>query len=380
MYAKRWMTVVTAAALWVFSGLCAERALAGSTTPIESANKAIAAAKAAVAAAEKADRTADKAEAAADVAKAAAEAAAKKAEAVANDPKATEKQKEKAKADAEKAQKKADEAKAEADDARQKANAAKEAAQKAIEAAEKAVKDVPGGSSRDNRQEEVDKLKERVKHLAFLHSFAGGEALASLSASGKVAVTIAGTGETIGHVADLTVTNKTTKSVDGYIAPMFLASGADYQPYIVPYAGTISLGPGQTRTVPLNGVCADGHKPPVPKGNSTALSVAPETPQTQALIKGVQDIIMATERLQLTGAIKTPFSSNPAKERDTIIQWTTWTFTSAKSDRPVTKADLAKKVQEQAGATTPEQKAALDKGIDQIWGGVQLTGAKAKVL
>ncbi|MBM4040173.1 MAG: hypothetical protein FJ290_16835 [Planctomycetes bacterium] len=291
------------------------------------------------------------------------------AAAKANDSEAARAAREKAEAD-----KKAAEA------ARGKAVTDRAAAQTAISAAEKAVQKVPAGSSRDKREDKVKGLDARLKKVVF--GLGGkGATLASLAASGKVAVSLDGTGQTIGHVANLTVKNNTTKTVNGYIAPMFLASGsADYQPYIVPYAGTVSLGPGETKTVPLTGVCADAHKPPVPQGKPGELSIAPETPQTRAMIKGVQDIIMTTERLQLTGAYTTPFSANPGKERETIVQWTTWAFTSAKTDRPVTKADLAKKVHEQAGATTPEQKAALDKGVDQIWGGVQLTGVKAKVL
>jgi hypothetical protein len=55
-------------------------------------------------------------------------------------------------------------------------------------------------------------------------------------------------------------------------------------------------------------------------------------------------------------------------------------FVSTREGKPVTKADLAKKVHEQTGEVSPEKKAKLDEGIDDIWDAVQLTGVKAKPL
>ena len=324
--------------------------------------------KAAEDAARKAYRdAADKAAAAqkaADAAAKAAEAAAAKAK----DPTVTEPLNEKAEAD-----KKA------AEEERKKADAAKAEAQKKIEEAEKVIDSMDGSQNR--RKKELEGLKGSVNTIAFGPA-PTGDMLASLAASGKIAVTLAGTGETIGNVVNLTLKNLTAKSLSVGIPATVLSSvSGQFQPYINPYNITVALGPGETKTVALDGVCADGHKPPVGNGVAGELAMAdPKSADTLKLVKGVQNIMTAAERLQLSGAITTPFSGNPSKERETIIQWTTWAFTSAKSDRPITKADLAKKVHEQAGATTAEQNTQLDRGVDQIWAAVQLTGKAAKVL
>jgi len=322
---------------------------------------------------EAAKRAAEEAQRNADKAKAAADAAAAKA----NDEKANAALKEKA-----------DAAKAAADAEAEKAKAAKKKAQDAITAAEKAVDDIPDTygddthGSKGKRKRDLDGVKNKLNTIAFGPT-PTGDTVATLTASGKLSATFGGTGQTIGNVVNLTLKNLTTRTLSvGIPATVLSSASGSFQPYLIPYSVTVSLAPGETKTVPLDGVCLDARKPPVDNGKTGELVLAdPKAPDTVALVSGVQNIMTTAERLQGSGAFTTPFSADPAKEIATIIQWTTWVFTSTRANNPVTRADLANRVNAQVGTTaTPEQRAQIDRGVDQIWGAVQLTGAKAKVL
>jgi hypothetical protein len=116
----------------------------------------------------------------------------------------------------------------------------------------------------DNTNPDKDKLKKRLKQLALGPQPAGGAALATLTASGKVKTDIAGTGETIGHVADLKIQNLTDQPLTCAIPPMILESvSGKNQHYACPRGQTVALNPQETKTVPMNGVCLNRNKPPV---------------------------------------------------------------------------------------------------------------------
>jgi len=83
-----------------------------------------------------------------------------------------------------------------------------------------------------------------------------GDSLGSLTASGQVKVETSGTGETIGHVADLKIQNLTDQLLTCVIPPMILESvSGKNQHYACPRGQSVTLNPQQTKTVPMNGVC-----------------------------------------------------------------------------------------------------------------------------
>lgn len=328
---------------------------------------------------------------------------------------------------------------------------AKRDAAKALHEFERAVKEMDESSKKQKFIETLNAMKEEFKELAFLPPAPGATELATLVAEGKLAVTLTGTGETIGHIADLTLRNisgqplqtiammsRVLDSVSGQAQPYCIAGGlpggaGDAPGYIAPMFSTlqpgaiqpldtkvpvldpifknlfkdrnkteplmiiitpkilttaamkINLGPGAEAVASVNGVCLDGHKPPVAKGNTTDMAFA-KPADADALaslagtVQGVDNIIATTRQLQALKKFTTPFSGQPDKERCTVVQWTTWAFTSATTSKPITQNDLAAKVHEQTGAKTDEQKAQLQPGVNQIWNAVQLTGAGAKVL
>ena len=175
---------------------------------------------------------------------------------------------------------------------------------------------------------------------------------------GKVA-SITGTGETIGHIADITLMNSSDQKVTLTIPPTVLSSvGGQYQPYLVPKATHVTLAPNSTKLVPLDGVCLDGRKPPVGSGVSGELVLlnpaAPNFPRKySAQLAGGQRIIAATSALQNAGRITTPFSGNPEKERETIIQQTIWIYTASMNRKPYTKEEFANKLYSLGGFQPP---------------------------
>ena len=85
--------------------------------------------------------------------------------------------------------------------------------------------------------------------------------------SSNTKVTATGTGQTTGHIANLSVTNNGAITLTSLSQTVYIPSSGQYQPYI----GTIpptTLPPGQTTIIPVDGYCTDVHTPPVPNGES----------------------------------------------------------------------------------------------------------------
>ena len=194
------------------------------------------------------------------------------------------------------------------------------------------------------------RLGELFKRLPFAEY---GKPFIELLKKGLIGAKLDGTGETIGHVANLTLTNPGTERVRVVISPTLLIPGsAERQTYALTGTHLASVGAGETVTIPLDGVCLDAHKPPVTPGDTVGLTIADPATLPQAsrdLLAGAQKIATAARTLQAAGKFQTPFSGNPAKELQTIVQWATWTSVANKTDNPLTKADFAAKVYEQAG-------------------------------
>lgn len=227
-----------------------------------------------------------------------------------------------------------------------------------------------------------------------------GDSLGSLTASGKVKVETSGTGETIGHVADLKIQNVTDQPMTISIAPMILeSSSGKNQDYACPKGQTVALAPNQTKTVPINGVCLNRDKPPVGKGVGGDLVMneanpsAPQNPNSHLPATDANKLLQictakydAAEKLQKEGALKNLPYQNAQKQKDIVVQWSTWTdpvISQMTGSPPATKGDLEKVVYKQVekqGPMTTAKKKKLEEGIDAIFAAVELTTAKAKEL
>lgn len=227
-----------------------------------------------------------------------------------------------------------------------------------------------------------------------------GETCAVLVATGNITVETSGTGETIGHVADLKIRNLTDRPLTCRIPPMILESGSGKnQHYACPSGQTVALNPHQAKTVPMNGVCLNRNKPPVGKGVSGDLVMneanpgGPQYPNshmpaTEAghLLRTCAGKYAAADQLQKSGALKSLPYRDPQKQKDIVVQWSTWmdpAICQMTGSPPATKEDLRKVVYKQVeeqGPMTPQKKKKVDQGIDTIFEKIELTSAKAKEL
>jgi hypothetical protein len=226
------------------------------------------------------------------------------------------------------------------------------------------------------------------------------DSLGSLSASGKVKVETSGTGETIGHIADLKIQNLTDRPLTCAIPPMILESGSGKnQHYACPTGQTVALNPHQTQTVPMNGVCLNRNKPPVAKGvigdlvMNEANPSGPQNPNSHLpaadadkLLRSCAAKFTAADQLQKSGALKNLPYHDPQKQKDIVVQWSTWSdpqICQIVGTTPATKEDLKKVVYkqiEEQGPMSPAIRKKVDQGIDTIFEKVELTTAKAKDL
>jgi hypothetical protein len=215
------------------------------------------------------------------------------------------------------------------------------------------------------------------------------------------------TGRTTGTIAEVEVRNDGTEPIVFPEGAVLIHSSDEHQGYIVPGGRGTTVQPGETVTVPLDGYCTDVRKPPVPSGESlpdptewtvptdpTSPFPAPGDPDFYdedvevRIIGGVEAITRTTEELQESGELKTPFSSNPERERETVIQQTTWRYTSELEGRPYTREEFDDRLEEQYEERTgtpieeapEEDRVRLEEGADDFWDAFELVGENAKVL
>jgi hypothetical protein len=228
----------------------------------------------------------------------------------------------------------------------------------------------------------------------------GGTSLSSLASTGKVKIDSVGTGETIGHVVDLKIKNLTDQPIKCAVGPMVLESiSRKNQDYVCPTPQTVTIEPHRTATVPMNGVCINRNKPPVGKGAPGDLLVntgdptGPQNPNSHLPVNQAGDLLRictakynAADQLQKSGALKNLPYQDPQKQKDIVVQWSTWMdprISQITGAPPATKDDLKKVVYKQLESKkpmTPETKKKVDQGIDTIFEKVELTTAKAKDL
>ncbi len=264
----------------------------------------------------------------------------------------------------------------------------------------------------------------------------------NLTGQAQTAATVVatGTGRTTGHIVTLTVTNPGQQPLEYEVGPAFIPSNGKEQPYVVPAVIRQTIPPRSTARVPVLGYCADIHRPPVPDGirmpppaTWTAAGELPElgtiqtspdgayrprpTPARPAalvatypgtdsplpfaldmdahpeqaaplLVAAARAAETAYDQLAGEGRISTPFSSNPQREREAVIQQTVWIFAADLQGEPYTREDFAKRMQTQLEANTgkpltaapPPVKEQFDQGVDDFWNSFSLVGVEAKVL
>jgi hypothetical protein len=271
---------------------------------------------------------------------------------------------------------------------------------------------------------------------------------------------VAGTGQTTGHIANITLANTGETALTILPQTVYIPSTGQYQPYVAVIPGT-TLPPGQNTVIPLDGFCADVHTSPVPPGETMppldtwvpvgdptasipdgSLHIIPTTPVERftpediptlvtlpefkpvkpdpeaeititwpgtdipvggvfdpgkdpksfgpvliAVVEQIEHAIDNEQRVDFL-AFNTPFSSDPPKERDAIIQHLIWIYTAALTGDKYEKENFADKVYTQfhdhtgtkVNALPKDQKEEMDEGIDDFWNTFTAVGTEAKVL
>ena len=227
-----------------------------------------------------------------------------------------------------------------------------------------------------------------------------GNSLATLIHDGKVRIDSSGTGDTIGHIADLKLTNLTDQPINCVIPPMVMESKSrKNQDYVCPKTQTVKIDPHGTVTVPIDGICGNRNKPPVGKDVPGDLVVntgdptIPQSPDSHIPANQARDLLRictakyeAADKLQKDGALKDLPYKDKDEQKKIVEQWSTWTdpeISKITGNPPATKDDLKKVVYKQLetkGPMSSGTKKKVDQGIDTIFEKVELTTAKAKDL
>jgi len=254
-----------------------------------------------------------------------------------------------------------------------------------------------------------------------------------------------GTGRTTGHIVTLLAVNNSDQPQQLEVGNFLIPSNGRDQSYVVPALQNIEVPPGATISVDLIGYCADITRPPVgpnepmPAPNTwlipvntinpdgppgfivlpdavsiverkpgqtyidnvpvgyisttpdQAIIVDPDKNPEQAatfLLDAINRISFIYDELQPEGIIKTPFSSNQARERESVIQQTFWMYGAALSGDTYEKEQFAEQLAEQYENSTgnpiasapPAEKAKFDAGVDDFWNSFTVVGVEAKIL
>ena len=208
----------------------------------------------------------------------------------------------------------------------------------------------------------------------------------------KINIDTVGTGETIGHVADLIIENLTDQPIQVTVPPTVLESkSGKNQHYACPKKGdTVEVPPHEKKKVPMDGVCLARNKPPVGDGVTGDLAI-PDCDPNSTIPHDKADRMMniahyideAADRLEEEGLLDGIPYHDPKKRKEIVEQWSTWMnpeISDTTGAPPATKDDLKKVVYKQAGPMTPDKQKKIDDGIDKIFDKIELTTEKAKDL
>jgi hypothetical protein len=281
--------------------------------------------------------------------------------------------------------------------------------------------------------------------------------LLSESKAQSLKVTATGTGQTTGHIANLSITNTTGSTIKINPQTCYIPSAGTYQPYVATIPAT-SVPPG-TSSIQVEGYCANVDAKPVPADNPmppvsewipviqpginipqggnnilttpavpafkaeditgliqspgyTPLSTNASQPITTTwpntnitfegtitpasypkpfapvLIEALNSISTAFDKLKQAGDINTPFSDDPGKEREAVIQQSFWIYTARITGEQYQKEDFSEKVFKQFEDDTDtkvknlpkEELVKLENGIEVFWNAFTNLRIEAKLL
>ncbi len=216
----------------------------------------------------------------------------------------------------------------------------------------------------------------------------------------KIKTEITGTGDTIEHIADFNFQNLTNEPLKFLVPPFILESAnGKTQDYASPRQQEVSLGPQETLSIPVTGVCLERGKPPA--GDhvagelfiNTGDSTIPKYPEARFSPKQARDLLQITDskyRAAETLVKDREFKGfpypNKKKQIEIAVQWSVWSdpkISEITGDPPAKKDDLKQVVyrqKEEKGKMKSQTKKKIDNGIDTIWDKIELTSAKAKEL
>jgi len=184
--------------------------------------------------------------------------------------------------------------------------------------------------------------------------------------------------------------------------PLNPPGGIELTTVVVPTRGGLPLGEAVTileglPTVPaMSGIdCPEGLLAPAPTLPGTDRPITTPIHPDQhpglavpLLLDAINRIGQAYDELKPKGAITTPFSGNPAKEREAVIQQTFWRYSAALRGEPYDKKDFQGNTIQQfeqgsgkkyADIPKPQQEK-MDVGVDDFWNTFEAVGAEAKIL
>jgi len=201
-----------------------------------------------------------------------------------------------------------------------------------------------------------------------------------------------GTGETIGHVADLVIENLTDQPIEVTIPPMVLESRSRKNQHYGSRGGdTVEVPPHSKKKVPLDGICLARNKPPVGKdvGGDLAINdcdrdVHISHDDAHRMMRIAESKYEAADKLEEEGKLNEMPYRDKKKRKEIVEQWSTWMdprISEITGAAPATKDDLKKVVYKQVeeqGPVTPDKKKKIDHGIDTLWDKIELTTEKAK--
>ena len=262
-----------------------------------------------------------------------------------------------------------------------------------------------------------------------LFQVASGQNTSSLPKALHISAT--GTNRTTGTIASMVLQNRGNTPLQLNLGAFFIPSDGKYQPYIVPGTGSITIAPHSSSNLSVQGYCVDIFKTPLPDGASAgfenwihAAPLSPDwkpspdhgwqyQPDSRALTPGTgiplehtldlqkhpeeaaalllqayTQIEQAYSALQASGAINTPFSSQPDKERTAVIQQTLWLYCAEIMGTPYTKEDFRKNTiqtfEHSSGIRFQEkqnvEQEKMEQGIDDFWNTFEATGYEAKLI
>jgi hypothetical protein len=200
-----------------------------------------------------------------------------------------------------------------------------------------------------------------------------------------------GTGETIGHVADLVIENLTDQPIEVTIPPMVLESRSRKNQHYGSRGGdTVEVPLHSKKKVPLDGICLARNRPPVGKDVGGDLAINNCDPNVhishddaRRMMRIAESKYEAADKLEEEGKLKDMPYRDPKKRKEIVEQWGVWAdprISEVTGAPPATKDDLKRVVAKQVGKVPPDEEKKIDKGIDTIWDKIELTNSKAKDL